>query len=219
MATEVDDTAAPDEGHQAKGHGPGGLLHGKHSTEILVICSVVTVVLGYLTFRGKSSGAADTATTSPTGISAGDVAGFDAASVQGLSDQLSTIAQAQAGAFQSFGDAIAAETDAQHQANTGLQTQIANQGQTLSNLTTSISALPQQIASRIPAPIAGPAGPAGPAAPSGGGGTFYTIKSGDTLSGIAARYPSASITASSIAKLNGIANPNKIYAGTTIRIS
>ena len=43
----------------------------------------------------------------------------------------------------------------------------------------------------------------------------YTIKSGDTLSGIAARYGT---TVSAIAKLNGISDPDRIYAGNTIRI-
>lgn len=44
---------------------------------------------------------------------------------------------------------------------------------------------------------------------------YYTIKSGDTLSGIAARYGT---TYQNLAKMNGIANPNKIYAGQKIRV-
>lgn len=215
---EVDDTAP--EGDAPTGKHAGGVLHGKHSTEILVICSVVTVVLGYLTFRGKGNAkAAAAASTSPTGVTAGDVAGFDQASVQGLSDQLATMGQAQAGAFQNFTDALTAQGTADQAAQAGLATQIANQGATLGHLQTTISALPQQIAAKIPAPIVQQAAPA-PAAPSGGGGgaQYYTIRSGDTLSGIAARYPSASITAGSIARLNGIANPNRIFAGHTIRI-
>lgn len=51
-----------------------------------------------------------------------------------------------------------------------------------------------------------------------GGGTsasYYTVKSGDTLSGIAAKYGT---TYQKIASLNGISNPNKIYAGQRIRI-
>lgn len=45
--------------------------------------------------------------------------------------------------------------------------------------------------------------------------TTYTIQSGDTLSGIAAKYGTS---VSSLVALNGIANPDVIYAGQTIRI-
>ena len=45
--------------------------------------------------------------------------------------------------------------------------------------------------------------------------SYYTIKSGDTLSGIAAKYGT---TANTIAQLNGIENPNLIIAGDTIRV-
>ena len=51
-------------------------------------------------------------------------------------------------------------------------------------------------------------------APSSSAAT-YTIQSGDTLSGIAARYGTS---VSSLVALNGIANPDVIYAGQTIRI-
>ena len=44
----------------------------------------------------------------------------------------------------------------------------------------------------------------------------YTVKSGDTLSGIAAKYGT---TYQRLAQINGIADPNKIYAGQTIRIN
>lgn len=44
---------------------------------------------------------------------------------------------------------------------------------------------------------------------------YYTIKSGDTLSGIAAKYGT---TVNAIAQLNGIENPNLIIAGDTIRV-
>ena len=44
---------------------------------------------------------------------------------------------------------------------------------------------------------------------------YYTIKSGDTLSGIAAKYET---TVNVIAQLNGIENPNLIIAGDTIRV-
>lgn len=44
---------------------------------------------------------------------------------------------------------------------------------------------------------------------------YYTVKSGDTLSAIANRYGT---TYTAIAKLNGISNPNKIYAGQKLRV-
>lgn len=44
---------------------------------------------------------------------------------------------------------------------------------------------------------------------------YYTVKSGDTLSGIASKY---STTVSALVKLNGIKNPNLIYAGQKIRV-
>lgn len=44
---------------------------------------------------------------------------------------------------------------------------------------------------------------------------YYTIKSGDTLSSIAVKYGT---TSQKLMQLNGISNPNKIYAGTKIRI-
>jgi GH25 family lysozyme M1 (1,4-beta-N-acetylmuramidase) len=50
------------------------------------------------------------------------------------------------------------------------------------------------------------------------GGThaqYYTVRSGDTLSGIASRYGT---TYQHIAQINGIVNPNRIYAGQKIRI-
>lgn len=44
---------------------------------------------------------------------------------------------------------------------------------------------------------------------------YYTVKSGDTLSGIASRYGT---TYQKIARLNGISNPNRIYVGQKLRI-
>jgi GH25 family lysozyme M1 (1,4-beta-N-acetylmuramidase)/LysM repeat protein len=44
---------------------------------------------------------------------------------------------------------------------------------------------------------------------------YYTVQSGDTLSGIASRYGT---TYQHIAQINGIVNPNRIYAGQKIRI-
>lgn len=49
----------------------------------------------------------------------------------------------------------------------------------------------------------------------GSGAVYYTVRSGDTLSGIAAKYGT---TYQRIAQLNGIANPNKIYVGQKLRV-
>jgi GH25 family lysozyme M1 (1,4-beta-N-acetylmuramidase)/LysM repeat protein len=54
-----------------------------------------------------------------------------------------------------------------------------------------------------------------PSAPKVNTGIYYTIKSGDTLSGIASRYGT---TYQHIAQINGIVNPNRIYAGQRIRV-
>ena len=45
--------------------------------------------------------------------------------------------------------------------------------------------------------------------------TYYTVKAGDTLSGIAAKYGT---TYQNLAKVNGISNPNLIYPGQKIRV-
>src|SRR4051812_5403854 len=53
--------------------------------------------------------------------------------------------------------------------------------------------------------------PAPPVNLSGSGGTqTYTVRSGDTLSGIAARYGTS---VAALASRNGISNPNMIYVG------
>lgn len=49
----------------------------------------------------------------------------------------------------------------------------------------------------------------------GSGAVYYTVRSGDTLSGIAAKYGT---TYQKIAQMNGIANPNKIYVGQKLRV-
>lgn len=49
-------------------------------------------------------------------------------------------------------------------------------------------------------------------------GPTYVVKAGDTLTSIAARYPSPSITADSIARLNHLANPNQIQVGQVLKI-
>jgi LysM repeat protein len=55
---------------------------------------------------------------------------------------------------------------------------------------------------------------AAPAA-SGCHNTYYTIRCGDTLSSIARRF---GVSMWELARVNGIHNPNRIYAGTTIVI-
>lgn len=49
----------------------------------------------------------------------------------------------------------------------------------------------------------------------GNGAVYYTVRSGDTLSGIASKYGT---TYQRIAQLNGISNPNKVYVGQKIRV-
>ena len=44
---------------------------------------------------------------------------------------------------------------------------------------------------------------------------YYTVQPGDTLSGIAERYGTSY---QYLAYINGISDPNKIYAGDTIRV-
>lgn len=45
-----------------------------------------------------------------------------------------------------------------------------------------------------------------------------TVKRGDTLIGICHRYPQAWITPASVARINGLSNPNHIVIGQTLRI-
>lgn len=49
----------------------------------------------------------------------------------------------------------------------------------------------------------------------GNGAVYYTVRSGDTLSGIASKYGT---TYQKIEQMNGIANPNKIYTGQKLRV-
>ena len=51
-------------------------------------------------------------------------------------------------------------------------------------------------------------------APAAGG--TYTVKSGDTLSSIAAKF---NTSYQALASLNGISNPNLIFAGQTLRVN
>ena len=57
--------------------------------------------------------------------------------------------------------------------------------------------------------------PEEPAAPEQTAETVYTVKYGDTLSGIAAEYET---TYQDLAAYNGIENPNLIFVGQKIRI-
>lgn len=49
----------------------------------------------------------------------------------------------------------------------------------------------------------------------GSGAVYYTVRSGDTLSGIAAKYGT---NYQKFAQMNGIVNPNKIYVGQKLRV-
>ena len=49
----------------------------------------------------------------------------------------------------------------------------------------------------------------------GGGGATYTVQSGDTLSGIGAKY---GVSYQAIASANGISDPNVIYPGQVLVI-
>ncbi|WP_270333014.1 LysM peptidoglycan-binding domain-containing protein [Ligilactobacillus acidipiscis] len=48
------------------------------------------------------------------------------------------------------------------------------------------------------------------------GATYYTVRSGDTLSGIAAKYGT---TSAKLQSLNGISNPNYIYVGQRLKVT
>lgn len=48
------------------------------------------------------------------------------------------------------------------------------------------------------------------------GATYYVVRAGDTLSGIASKYGT---TYQKLASMNGISDPNKIYIGQRIRVS
>ncbi|WNG21544.1 LysM peptidoglycan-binding domain-containing protein [Cystobacter fuscus] len=98
-------------------------------------------------------------------------------------------------------------------------------GDTLSGIAqrhgTTVSALAQANGIRNPdfiqvgqkLSIPGKGGASAPSAPASGGS--YTVRSGDTLSGIAQRYGT---TVSALAQANGISNPNLIQVGQKLRV-
>ena len=86
----------------------------------------------------------------------------------------------------------------------------AGYAQTANKASTSISS---SISSPLPRATATTT--ASSAGATGGGGSSYTIKSGDTLSAIAAR---SGTTVTALATANGISNVNLIYAGAKISI-
>lgn len=67
------------------------------------------------------------------------------------------------------------------------------------------------VGQKIKIPSAGSSG----STSTGGGDTVYTVKAGDTLSGIAAKHGT---TYQALASYNGISNPNKISVGQKIKI-
>lgn len=109
-----------------------------------------------------------------------------------------------------------------------IQPQIEAIGSQLGDLQNLINAQPSPTpvpAPPAPAPAPGPRPPA-PAAPTPAGpspaGTMYTVRPGDSLSAIAARYPSPAITWRTIYAANKSViggNPNLIRPGQTLRIA
>lgn len=73
----------------------------------------------------------------------------------------------------------------------------------------------QQRQATAPAPAAPGTSPTAPAAPSG---RTYTVRSGDTLSKIAARELGSAARYREIASLNGIRDPNRINVGQVLRL-
>lgn len=71
------------------------------------------------------------------------------------------------------------------------------------------------VGQKIKIPGSGSSGSSGSASSGSSGGTVYTVKAGDTLSGIAAKYGT---TYQKLASYNGISNPNKISVGQKIKI-
>jgi LysM repeat protein len=73
-----------------------------------------------------------------------------------------------------------------------------------------------QAPSPTPLPTAGPSStPRASSSPAPSGGGTYTVKAGDTLGAIAARFGT---TSTALAKLNGITNPSFIRVGQVLRL-
>ena len=74
-----------------------------------------------------------------------------------------------------------------------------------------------QAPSPTPLPTAGPSStPRASSSPAPSGGGTYTVKPGDTLGAIAARFGT---TSTALAKLNGITNPSFIRVGQVLKLS
>lgn len=71
------------------------------------------------------------------------------------------------------------------------------------------------VGQKIKIPGSGSSSSSGSASTGSSGDTVYTVKTGDTLSGIAAKYGT---TYQKLASYNGISNPNKISVGQKIKI-
>ena len=106
-------------------------------------------------------------------------------------------------------------------------TYVVQRGDTLFSIATRYGTTAQALASANGLPnanriyvgqrltIPGSSIPASGPAPDSGGSQAYTVRAGDTLASIAYRYGT---TAWTIAAANGLANPNRIYPGQTLRI-
>lgn len=110
------------------------------------------------------------------------------------------------------------------QPSTGVTTYVVKKGDTLSGIASRYGTTYQALAqyNGISNPnliyvgqvIKIPTNGSIPSAPSSSA-EYYVVKSGDTLSGIASRYGT---TYQHLAEINGIKNPNLIYAGQRIRV-
>lgn len=76
-------------------------------------------------------------------------------------------------------------------------------------------AIAQEVTKRLGGGTVTPAAPGTSTPAPSGGETVYTVKAGDTLSGIAKKY---STTVAKLAEYNGIANPNLIRVGQKIKV-
>lgn len=113
-----------------------------------------------------------------------------------------------------------------------LSPQLSDFESQLTNLTNMVTALPVPALTAAPtlsqpappapapAPYRAPAPPPLPvaSAPAHAVDQWYTVVRGDTLSGIASRFPQRDITSGTIAQQNGIANPNRIITGQRLHI-